>query len=173
MQLYEATKGFILLFEFDVLEHRLEDGDFSDGAVSVKSVHLPRSKDSTAPEVKAEWEGLLEVERQEGAIRLFCYCLDHILQIPFPSGTKTRPLLTSVRSPLNLAAWMLMLVWSVGSLQDLFWANSRLDRMLSWRMEGLCEQLTLSLPLNLPLLILSLRYLIPFTWLLLRQQRSY
>jgi len=69
MQLYEATKGFILLFEFEVLEHRLEDGEFSDGAVSVKSVPLPRSEHSTAPEVKAEWEGLLEVERQEGAIR--------------------------------------------------------------------------------------------------------
>lgn len=70
MQLYEATKGFILLFEFDVNEHRLEDGEFSDGAVSVKSVLLPRSEDSTSSEVKAEWEGLLEVERQEGAIRL-------------------------------------------------------------------------------------------------------
>jgi len=69
MQLYEATKGFILLFEFDVLEHRVEDGEFSDGAVSVRSVLLPRSEDLAAPEVKVEWEGLLEVERQEGAIR--------------------------------------------------------------------------------------------------------
>ena len=69
MQLYEATKGFILLFEFDVLEHRVEDGEFSDGAVSVRSVLLPRSGDLAAPEVKVEWEGLLEVERQEGAIR--------------------------------------------------------------------------------------------------------
>ena len=112
MQLYEATKGFILLFEFEVLEHRLEDGEFSDGAVSVRSVPLPRSEHSTAPEVKAEWEGLLEVERQEGAIRFFLksYCLDHILQIPLPSGTKTRPLLTSVHSPQNPAGWTLMLV---------------------------------------------------------------
>ena len=70
MQLYEATKGFILLFEFDVLEHRLEDGDFSDGAVTVRSILLPRSEDLTAPEVKSEWEGLLEAERQDGAIRL-------------------------------------------------------------------------------------------------------
>ena len=69
MQLYEATKGFILLFEFDVLEHRLEDGDFSDGAVTVRSILLPRSEDLTAPEVKSEWEVLLEAERQEGAIR--------------------------------------------------------------------------------------------------------
>ena len=105
MQLYEATKGFILLFEFEVLEHRLEDGEFSDGAVSVRSVLLPRSEHSTAPEVKAEWEGLLEVERQEGAIRFFlkvtawitffrflyhqvpklCHCL-HLFILP-----KTRP----------------------------------------------------------------------------------
>ena len=47
-----------------------EDGDFSDGAVTVRSILLPRSEDLTAPEVKSEWEGLLEAERQEGAIRL-------------------------------------------------------------------------------------------------------
>ena len=77
MQLYEATKGFILLFEFDVLEHRLEDGEFSDGAVSVRSVLLPRSEDAISGAVMADWEGLLEVERQEGAIRFFwkSFCL--------------------------------------------------------------------------------------------------
>ena len=82
MQLYEATKGFILLFEFDVNEHRLEDGEFSDGAVSVKSVLLPRSEDSTSSEVKAEWEGLLEVERQEGAIRLLLTKFTSISRLP-------------------------------------------------------------------------------------------
>lgn len=66
MELYEATKGFILLFDFDVLRHRLEDGDFSDGAVTVRSVELHRSLPSTSAPVAAEWEGLAEEGRQGG-----------------------------------------------------------------------------------------------------------
>lgn len=69
MELYEATKGFILLFNFDVLRHRLEDGDYSDGAVTVRSVQLQRSKPMTTPAVPTEWEGLTETEREVGVIQ--------------------------------------------------------------------------------------------------------
>ena len=42
MELYEATKGFLTLFEFDVGSHHAEDGDFEDGAVRVETVVLDR-----------------------------------------------------------------------------------------------------------------------------------
>ena len=67
MELYEATKGFILLFT-DVLQHRLEDGDYTDGAVSVRSVQLSRSLASTAGGLVAHWDGLTEEQGREGGI---------------------------------------------------------------------------------------------------------
>ena len=43
MELYEATKGFLTLFEFDVGAHTVDDGDFEDGAVRVETVVLHRA----------------------------------------------------------------------------------------------------------------------------------
>ena len=68
MELYEATKGFILLFNFDVLRHRLEDGEYTDGAVSVRSVQLSRSLATTAMGLVAHWDGLTEEQGREGGI---------------------------------------------------------------------------------------------------------
>ena len=68
MELYHASKAFLLLFEFDVLEHKLEDGPFQDGAVEVRSVVLEREAPTASPAVPTEWEGLLEAERREGGI---------------------------------------------------------------------------------------------------------
>ena len=67
MELYEATKGFILLFT-DVLQHRLEDGDYRDGAVSVRSVQLSRSLASSAGGLVAHWDGLTEEQGRQGGI---------------------------------------------------------------------------------------------------------
>ena len=63
-ELYEATKGFILLFT-DVLQHRLEDGEYTDGAVSVRSVQLSRSLASTAGGLVARWDGLTEEQGRQ------------------------------------------------------------------------------------------------------------
>ena len=43
MELYEATKGFLTLFEFDVEAHTVEDGDFEDGGVKVEQIVLTRN----------------------------------------------------------------------------------------------------------------------------------
>ena len=42
MDIYEATKGFLTLFDFDVESHTAEDGDFEDGGVKVEHVVLTR-----------------------------------------------------------------------------------------------------------------------------------
>jgi ribonuclease Z len=68
MELYEATKNFILLFEFDVLRHRLEDGPYCDGAVTVQSTVLARAEPSAAPAVAAEWEGLPAAAYEDGGL---------------------------------------------------------------------------------------------------------
>jgi hypothetical protein len=49
MELYEATKGFVTLFEFNVLAHRAEDGVFEDGAFKVEQVKLDRTVDKKCP----------------------------------------------------------------------------------------------------------------------------
>eukprot|EP00092_Neocalanus_flemingeri_P001499 GFUD01001600.1.p1 GENE.GFUD01001600.1~~GFUD01001600.1.p1 ORF type:complete len:865 (+),score=362.31 GFUD01001600.1:341-2935(+) len=57
MELYEATKGFVTLFEFDVLSHKEEDGVFEDGAVKVEQVKLVRRVNKACPNLPVNWKG--------------------------------------------------------------------------------------------------------------------
>ena len=56
MELYEATKGFLTLFEFDVEAHTVEDGDFEDGGVKVEQIVLTRSGGGLeCPPLETNW----------------------------------------------------------------------------------------------------------------------
>jgi len=57
MELYEATKGFVVLFDFDVLAHMAEeDGVFEDGAVKVEVVTLDRKTNKECPDLPYNWK---------------------------------------------------------------------------------------------------------------------
>jgi ribonuclease Z len=56
MELYQATKGFLTLFEFNVMAHSAEDGVFEDGAVKVEQVKLDRSVNKKCPNLPENWK---------------------------------------------------------------------------------------------------------------------
>ena len=53
MDLYEATKGFVTLFDFDVEAH--EDGIFIDSGVKVEEVVLQRTGYRNCPLLNDNW----------------------------------------------------------------------------------------------------------------------
>ena len=55
MELYEATKGFLTLFEFDVEAHTVADGDFEDGGVKVEQIVLTRTEGLKCPPLEENW----------------------------------------------------------------------------------------------------------------------
>ena len=56
MDLYEATKGFVTLFDFDVQAHTVEDGVFEDGGMRVETVVLEREGgDRECPPLSEDW----------------------------------------------------------------------------------------------------------------------
>jgi len=56
MELYEGLKGFMLLDNFSVLTHnQKDDGVFSDGAITVKEVHLKRNKQLQVMPMHPSW----------------------------------------------------------------------------------------------------------------------
>ena len=55
MELYEATKGFLTLFEFDVEAHTVADGVFVDGGVKVEQIVLTRSGGVECPPLDENW----------------------------------------------------------------------------------------------------------------------
>jgi len=56
MDLYQATKGFAKLYEFNVYSHTANDGVFEDGAVNVEQVKLHRSVNKKCPDIPESWE---------------------------------------------------------------------------------------------------------------------
>jgi len=57
MDIYEATKGFVTLFEFDVHSYTEADGVFEDGAVRVEHIKLPRTVNKKCPNLPGNWKG--------------------------------------------------------------------------------------------------------------------
>ena len=55
MDLYEATKGFVTLFDFNVEAHNAEDGAFEDGGVRVETLVLKRETDLECPPLNENW----------------------------------------------------------------------------------------------------------------------
>jgi len=56
MDLYEATKGFVTLFDFDVQAHTVEDGVFEDGGMRVETVVLKREGGGRdCPPLSEDW----------------------------------------------------------------------------------------------------------------------
>ena len=55
MELYDASKAFLTLFDFDVEAHTLEDGDFEDGAVKVETIVLSRDGKLDIPPIGDDW----------------------------------------------------------------------------------------------------------------------
>ena len=55
MDLYEATKEFVTLFEFDVEAHNAEDGAFEDGGVRVETIVLQRATNLECPPLGRDW----------------------------------------------------------------------------------------------------------------------
>ena len=55
MDLYEATKGFVTLFDFNVEAHNAEDGAFEDGGVRVETLGLKRATDLECPPLNENW----------------------------------------------------------------------------------------------------------------------
>ena len=55
MDLYEATKAFVTLFEFDVEAHNAEDGAFEDGGVRVETIVLDRATAIECPPLSRNW----------------------------------------------------------------------------------------------------------------------
>ena len=55
MDLYEATKAFVTLFEFDVQAHNAEDGAFEDGGVRVETIVLKRATSLECPPLTRDW----------------------------------------------------------------------------------------------------------------------
>ena len=55
MDLYEATKAFVTLFEFDVEAHNAEDGAFEDGVVKVETIVLDRATALECPPLGRNW----------------------------------------------------------------------------------------------------------------------
>eukprot|EP00090_Calanus_glacialis_P004185 TRINITY_DN13097_c0_g1_i2.p1 TRINITY_DN13097_c0_g1~~TRINITY_DN13097_c0_g1_i2.p1 ORF type:complete len:896 (-),score=340.30 TRINITY_DN13097_c0_g1_i2:90-2777(-) len=56
MELYQATKRFVRLYEFNVLAHTEDDGVFEDGAVKVEQVKMARSVNKKCPNLSENWE---------------------------------------------------------------------------------------------------------------------
>ena len=71
MDIYAATKGFLLLFEFDVLSHDSKE-TFTDGTVTVEAVEVHSSSEKPSPPLnQSPWyvdylEGLDGPEKSEG-----------------------------------------------------------------------------------------------------------
>jgi len=57
MELYEAVKGFVTLFEFDVHAHNNDDGIFNDRNVKVEDVKLHRTEKKKCPDLPPNWKG--------------------------------------------------------------------------------------------------------------------
>ena len=56
MDLYEATKGFVTLFDFDVEAHTAEDGVFEDGGMRVETIVLKREGGGQeCPPLSEDW----------------------------------------------------------------------------------------------------------------------
>ena len=56
MELYQATKRFVRLYEFNVLAHTEDDGVFEDGAVKVEQVKLDRAVNKKCPNLPRNWK---------------------------------------------------------------------------------------------------------------------
>ena len=57
MELYEATKGFVTLFEFDVHAYNDDAGVFEDKSVKVEHVKLHRTEKKECPDLPTNWKG--------------------------------------------------------------------------------------------------------------------
>ena len=105
MELYEATKGFLTLFEFDVEAHTVADGDFEDGGVKVEQIVLTRSGVVECPPLDENWR-----EDDQGKWDEF---YDSDVQVEKSYNVSEILLLirpTSVTSVPDLANWTLISV---------------------------------------------------------------
>ena len=104
MDLYEATKGFVTLFDFEVAAH--EDGVFEDSGVKVEEVVLRRTgvrncpllNDNWREDEQGDWKDYYDCDVQVGNIRIRTKMdMDHM------NYMNTRPI--SASSPPDQADW--------------------------------------------------------------------
>ena len=105
MDLYEATKAFVTLFEFDVEAHNAEDGAFEDGGVKVETIVLDRATALECPPLGRNWR---EDEDQVSFCKIIIVSQTNCHRVNGIIATITRmsrP--TSVASAPALGSWIL------------------------------------------------------------------
>ena len=83
MDLYEATKGFVTLFDFDVEAHTAEDGVFEDGGMRVEAVVLKREGGGQeCPPLSEDWaeddQGINQDKTYDSDVQVFIETFVHI-----------------------------------------------------------------------------------------------
>jgi len=75
MDLYQATKGFAKLYDFDVHGHSADDGIFEDGAVMVEQIQIHRTVNRECPIISQCWQDenseLIRTENYDNTVQAY------------------------------------------------------------------------------------------------------